>query len=88
MERIILQTPRIPYFEDLKMRNFQHEIRICQKNHNKGTMTYQPSFFSQLFDSYLLIFLSSKGKKTSYWSKKVCFLSLPVEKEKSTKTVK
>ena len=35
----MVQTPSIPYFKGLDMRNLQYEIRICQKSHNKVTMT-------------------------------------------------
>ena len=36
---IIVQAPTIPHFKGLGMRNLQYEIRICQKSHNKVTMT-------------------------------------------------
>jgi hypothetical protein len=35
----MVQTPSIPYFKGLDMRNLQYEIRICQKIHNNVTMT-------------------------------------------------
>ena len=35
----MVQTPSIPYFKGLDMRNLQYEIRICQKSHNEFTMT-------------------------------------------------
>ena len=38
-ETIMLHTPSIPYLEGLGMSNLQYEIRICQKSHNKVTMT-------------------------------------------------
>ena len=82
MEKIILQPPCIPYFKDLKMRNFQYEIRICQKIIIKAHL----SFFSQLFDSYLLIFLSSKGKKTLFIGpKKFVFLVCQLKKKNQPK---
>ena len=45
----MIQAPSIPHFKGLGMRNLQYEMRICQKNHNKVTMTMSSNFhFCQL----------------------------------------
>ena len=45
----------IPHFKSLNMRNLQHEIRVCQKHHNKVTMILcqlSVSFFESEFIPY------------------------------------
>ena len=39
LEKIIVQTPSLPYFKGVGMRNLQSQIRIFQKVHNKVTLT-------------------------------------------------
>ena len=53
---------------------FYHVAVNCQKPKFFSLSFIFLTFFSQLFDSYLLIFLSWKRKQTSSWSK-IGFLS-------------
>ena len=47
LDQIIVQAPIIPHFKGLVMRNLEYVIRICQKIHNKVTITMSmlSSFF-------------------------------------------
>ena len=40
----MIQSPSIPHFKGLGMRNLQYEMIICQKTHNKVTMTMSSNF--------------------------------------------
>ena len=44
LDTIIVWAPSILYFTGLGMRNFQYEMRIYQKSHNKVTKTVQVWF--------------------------------------------
>ena len=58
--QIIVQAPIIPHFKGLVMRNLEYVIRICQKIHNKVTITMSmlPIFFNQtLYEKNYLDFL-------------------------------
>ena len=46
--RIIVEALSISHFKGLDMRNLQYEIRICQKHHNKVTMTIVVGYFLYL----------------------------------------
>ena len=47
LDRIIVQAPSISHFKGLGMRNLEYEIVICQKIHNKVTITM--SMLSRFF---------------------------------------
>ena len=80
--RIIVLTLSTPHFKGLGMRCLQFEIRICQKNHNKVTLTMLSNFFlnqnlcwflpknlSNFILPYLITYYSS------FWY--TCYIFLP-----------
>ena len=67
----MVQTPNIPYFKGLDMRNLQYEIRICQKSHNKVTMTVY--IMVQFFMNKTLQTLCNKNSNLLF---KVCNIKL------------
>ena len=59
-EKDIVRSPSIPHFKGLDMRNLQYEIRVCQKIHNKVTLTISSYFdfgqFCQFPDTHVQLF--------------------------------
>ena len=57
LDKNIVLAPSIPHFKGLDMRNLQYEIRVCQKIHNKVTLTISSYFdfgqFCQFPDTHV-----------------------------------
>ena len=85
MKKIILQTPRIPYFKEHKMRNFQYEIRICQKIIIKA-QDISALFFQSVVRRLFVDFSQFKRKKKLLIGpKKFVFLVCQLKKKNQPK---